>query len=376
MAEQNFDIDNLLLSFLKEEISEKEKAILMDWLAESEDNKKYFQHIYKVWSASELTKTNHEENLVLQKLKYAIKSQEIINLDDSENRFRIGSLAKYAAVALISLITGALAYSLFSGTDLKNAYHEVAVPMGSKSTIHLPDGSEVTLNAGSKIVYGLEYGKKLREVTLVGEGYFKVAKQKEKPFIVHTANADIKALGTEFNVKAYPEENVVETILVEGSVAVNAVNIESRLQENLKEVILTPGQKLQIFKKEADVAQMQERAKETQTIPLEKIQKNTPVVVAETDIKVETSWKDKRWTIQGVDLETLAVLLSRKFNVDIRLKDAELRKYKFTGTIENETVEQVFEIMKYTVPISYTIEKGKVTWTINRNLEKDYNEAY
>jgi len=100
------------------------------------------------------------------------------------------------------------------------------------------------------------------------------------------------------------------------------------------------------------------------------------MTIVSTDVQIETSWKDKRWIIRGTNLDEIAVLLSRKFNVTIQIKDPELRKYKFSGIIENETLEEVFAIMKFTIPIKSLIDKGEVTWSIDRKREKDYKEAY
>ncbi|NJK96971.1 MAG: FecR domain-containing protein [Bacteroidales bacterium] len=123
--------------------------------------------------------------------------------------------------------------------------------MGSKSSIRLPDGTEVVLNAGSKLTYDFSYGITSREVSLIGEGYFKVAKQKNSPFIVKTAKAHIKALGTEFNVKAYPEENEVEAILVEGTIQVNKFDLKKRrIELSDSGIILKPGQKILISDKD------------------------------------------------------------------------------------------------------------------------------
>ncbi|PKL84797.1 MAG: hypothetical protein CVV22_10945, partial [Ignavibacteriae bacterium HGW-Ignavibacteriae-1] len=144
---------------------------------------------------------------------------------------------------------------------------------------------------------------------------------KEKPFIVHTSNASIRALGTEFNVTAYPNENISEMILAEGSVVVK-LNSEYTSKSNISEVVLQPGQK---------------------AIIKNQVEKNNSVLVASLrvencDPQVETSWKDKRWIIKGTDLDRLAVSLSRRYNINIQLKDPELLKYKFSGIIENETI--------------------------------------
>jgi type II secretory pathway component GspD/PulD (secretin) len=75
-------------------------------------------------------------------------------------------------------------------------------------------------------------------------------------------------------------------------------------------------------------------------------------------------------------MDVLAVLLARHFNVSITLTSESLLKYKFSGTIQNETLEQVFNIMALTIPINYTIDKGKVTIRFNNKFEERYKAAY
>lgn len=380
MEEFYSNIDDLIISFLKGEISPEEGLALGNWINLEPANKKYFKQIYKVWNSVDMMQDDTEMDRVLQKIHSQLNSMHKPEPKHLLRNF-ILSIGKWAAVVLVSVCTGAFIYHLYINENLSlsqpHTYNEITVPLGSKSKIHLPDGTEVILNAGSRLKYKMDFGSILREVDLIGEGYFKVAKQKDRPFIVHTNNANIKALGTEFNVKAYPDENITETILVEGSVAVNRI-ATSAMKNNdqlSKEIILKPGQKLQLI----NVAVSRSGKKIPKSRKIEAIDnvENLEVLkVLPSNLKIETSWKDNRWIVQGENLESLAVLLSRKFNVNIYVKDAELKNYKFSGTIENETIEQVFSIMKYTIPISYAIDKGVVIWTINKNLEKDYKEAY
>ena len=111
--------------------------------------------------------------------------------------------------AAAACAAGIAAFFVFSGklngsaeTPVASLVNEISTKPGSKSRVQLPDGTVVTLNAGSKLSYDKEYGKELREVSLTGEGFFEVTKMKEKPFIIHTSSINIKVLGTVFNIKA------------------------------------------------------------------------------------------------------------------------------------------------------------------------------
>lgn len=385
MKKDYSNIDDIIVSFLEDGITSSERKLLQDWLAESVSNKNYFKHTYQIWAASEMLNENKQEvDTVLEKVKLQIKSDtnQIKLRKSASKRFNL-NIGRWAAAVVVFLSIGALIYS---GIRKKSSFvshipilNEIIVPLGSKSQLRLPDGTEVFLNAGSRLTYSMDYGKKTRYVEFSGEAYFKVVKNTNIPFIVHTSSTNIKALGTEFNVRAYPNENIIETILVKGSVAVDKTgkNKDFKDVKSSDVIILKPGQKLQIIK---DPQKIEENAEVNKTAskaaPAEKlkpIEKMPEIrVVSSADVQIETSWKDKRWIIRGMNLDDLAVQLSRKFNINIQMKDPDLKKYKFSGIITNETIEEVFNIMKLTIPISCKIDKGNATWSIDHEREKDF----
>ena len=135
------------------------------------------------------------------------------------------SLFRYFRIAALWILLmgiGAVLSILFikPGRILnRNSAVSVMVPRGSKALTVLPDGTVVWLNAGTKIEYKIHENKPVREVTIKGEAYFNVSKDPDHPFTVNAGEMIIMAYGTEFNVKAYPDEKAVETTLVEGSVS-------------------------------------------------------------------------------------------------------------------------------------------------------------
>ena len=120
---------------------------------------------------------------------------------------------------------------------------KIAVPLGAKSCITLPDGTKAWLNAGTELTYNEDYGQKKRTLFLTGEAFFDVAKDKEHPFIVNTSDLIIQALGTQFNVKAYPEEKIITTTLVEGKIDVRMI----KSNRQLKKVTLLPNEEIVYF---------------------------------------------------------------------------------------------------------------------------------
>lgn len=360
-----------IIKYIASQVTPEEETEILNWINQAPENKEEYCKYLNIWALA--TQENSYEKATPNEIK---KFNSLIADKTRSNRGRyILILMQYAAIALIALIIGKYVIPVKNTYDSLSLKNQIIVPLGSKSNIILPDGTTVLLNAGSKLVYDFSYGNSIREVTLEGEAYFKVAQNKRKPFIVQTAKASIKALGTEFNVKAYPEESKIETILVEGSILVRQKKDKRNMVKYQGDVVLKPGQKMLIGGDRKSML-MIDSLDENDAI-VQNISKIEAYKITELEnTAVETSWKDDRWIIQGEKLDDLSVLLSRRFNVDIQLIDANLKEYKFSGTIQNETIEQIFDIMKLAVPLDYSIVKGHVKWYLNTRLEKDYKEVY
>ena len=352
---------------------------LNNWVSESEANKEYFNNIRIAWLVSPQIDINLRFNAskgldkIHQKIDKRRDYQKVRNLNGSKY-FISNKILKIAAIFFIVFLSGVITsyYILKNSSDSSICYIEA--PLGSRVSAGLPDGSQVWLNAGSKLEYNTNYNRNNREVHLTGEGFFKVKTNPNKPFIVKTREISVKAVGTAFNVKAYPDEKQVTTTLVEGK-----VQLEGKGENNKTfSYSLSPNQKATYYKDEKlfdNIKKTVEKPKpaekreiEKEIIPL----KEVAPIVSNINVNTElyTSWKDERWIIQTENLEDLAVLLERRFNVKLTFKNEELKKYRFSGTIQNETLEQIFDIMRY------VIDKGKVTLDMDKTLKNKYRAAY
>jgi ferric-dicitrate binding protein FerR (iron transport regulator) len=238
-----------------------------------------------------------------------------------------------AAALVIGLFIGIYVTSLNSKTD--PVYYAAHSPKGSVSEMILPDGSVIFLNADSKIRYSIEGEKGIREVFLTGEAWFDVAKNNKKPFVVHTPFYDVNVTGTQFNVKAYETDKEVSTTLEEGQVI-----IQSSENYKLAEVVvLKPGEQM-VLNTETNAAS-----------------------IKTVNTKWFTSWKDNKLIFVNMNMKELIVLLERKYGVEIDVKSNEILKLHFDGTIKNETISEILEIMKKTLPIDYKIAGQKIEIT-------------
>jgi ferric-dicitrate binding protein FerR (iron transport regulator) len=239
-------------------------------------------------------------------------------------------------------------------------YQEINTPAGAKSKVTLPDGSTVWLNAESNLRYSNKFGKKDREIFLTGEAFFEVAKNKSKVFVVQAADLSIKAYGTAFNVKSYPEENTVEATLIEGSIGVKRSGLN---KDNKDEVMLEPNQRVVYYK--SAVKKVNEKTTEiepgTEPVNSEKREKQLTYMISKGIDPVQfTSWKEGTLSITSENLADLAIKLERKYDVKIQFENDALKKIKFSGSLKDETVEQVIEAIGIAAHIDYEIDERNI----------------
>jgi transmembrane sensor len=218
----------------------------------------------------------------------------------------------------------------------------------------LPDGTKVWLNAGSSLTYDPLYGKNIREVTLSGEAFFDVVKNKEKPFIIHASKINVRVLGTEFNVRAYPTDRTTEASLIRGSIEVTFKDKPS------KKIILKPNEKIVVdndrYLKEMLASSRPDSREKMHGIPGVDIKKLT--YENKTGIIIETSWVENKLIFQDESFDDLARQLERWYGVSINFSNKELKENRLTGSFKNETVRQALDALKFTASFDYGIDNN------------------
>ena len=225
--------------------------------------------------------------------------------------------------------------------------------MGDKASINLPDGSKVWLNGDSKITYAEDFRNKTREVHLSGEAFFDVAKDKTKPFIIHTRTIKLKVLGTSFNVRSYDNEKETETALVHGSVEVTLRNRPDQ------KILLKPGDKLLVKNIPADTLIKGKKHKPDEETPIAVL---TYMHYYGTDSSsVETSWTKNELVFNDEPLDKIALNVERWFNVRVTIINESLKKEKYTATLEeDDKLEDFLEALKLAEGFHYSIKDREV----------------
>ncbi len=367
--------EDLIYGYLKGDLTPEETRELIDWIKLDKANKQTFDECCELWITTRSISKNPDYNAQEGFWKFR---QRIKNSDQSESipskiRF-LKTAVKYAAIFVIAFLSGGILFYQSGNRSFSRSAQsisELVVPLGSRAQFTLADGTVVTLNAGSTLRTDNHFGINDRIVEFEGEGYFKVAKDKIKPFIVKTPYLKVTAMGTEFNVKAYSIDKTIETTLVNGS-----VKIEPNSDGEKGEItILQPNQKLTFYKEDSRIEDNSKKpAGKSQTeIKPVKVQSTASAVrFVKENVNIEpvVSWKENRWIFEQQSLEQMAVDLGRKFDVQILFNSERLKSYRFTGTILAEPIEQVLECMSISAPINFKL-KGKIV-TLSEN--KDFFE--
>ncbi|MCG8579992.1 MAG: DUF4974 domain-containing protein [Bacteroidales bacterium] len=320
------DIEAMIIRSLDKTATEEELSKVKEWINHSLENKQLYFEFKDVWDATaEADIPSNKE--VWQNLKPQLTNRKIFP----------GWAFKAVKIAAVAILVAFTTYSIFDYSETKQdelTYVTVNVPNGSQSAVTLADGTLVKLNAGSELIYPSIFNQDERTVTLKGEGYFTVHHNKEHPFIVTAGDIEVRVLGTEFNVMAYPEADRIETTLIEGSVSLN-----TKGGDFTKGIILKPGQKA--------------------------VYSNGQMNINEADIELATNWTKKGFNFKNTSFKDLVIRLERWYNVDIIILSEEVKDFSFTGKFRNnETIWQVLDVIKMTTPIDYKSDDDKIYITL------------
>jgi len=323
----------LLIKFLYDKCTDEELKEVLHWI--KTDSLDYQS---KSWGYQDWTEFKMNENLIvnddlsslLDKIhhKINIKRQSIKNPIASITAW----LTRAAAILLIPVLTFLFytisenkSESIKYATNLTVDSLEIIAPAGSRTVVQLSDGSEVHLNYGSKLKYPQNFTGDTRGVVLLGEGYFNIAHNPEKPFIVKTGKLNVKALGTKFNVQAYAGEKIIATTLVEGKVVVE----QTEANGNIKTIgAMEPGQHVNYNIKSGTVS------------------------CTKGSVEKYIAWKDGKLVFENESIVEVTDRLSRMFNVDFEIAD-NVKDYSYTVTFVDEPLFQILDLMTIATPVTY-----------------------
>ncbi len=215
------------------------------------------------------------------------------------------------------------------------ATHEVRVGNGQRMRLRLPDGTEVTLNGGSLFGYSDQFDKGDRQVSIEGEGFFDVARHGGTPFIVHARGAKLQVVGTEFSVKAWPEEKEVRLVVRDGKVAFSSDN--SGMEDGA--VVVSPGQMSTLVDGRAAAS-------------------------LRASLDVELAWLRGVLVFEGTPFNIVMRSLERKFDIHCSVSDSTILDRRLTATFKDETTDEVLNIIALSLQLKYLRLENSVTFSV------------
>jgi transmembrane sensor len=269
-----------------------------------------------------------------------------------EKRSPMWMVMRYAAAVVGIVALSFVVWNLGFKSDRAVVATTIEAPKGARTSITLPDSSQVWLNAESKISFDQHFGRDNRNIKLEGEAFFDVQKG-EIPFQVSTEAYDVKVLGTAFNIKSYADDDLASTTLIRGSLRV----IRTLPTGETEEVLLFPNEKV-VLKGDAT-------ARMSQTLVHEK----------NIDGAAEADWKDGWLTVRGESLEEFSKKIERLYNVKIIFHDEKMKSYRYSGRIQQFSLEQVLNALSLTSPVRFEIHEKEVKLSIDESAKAKYNEA-
>lgn len=305
MQKSMIDYDILIIRYLESNIEPEERNMLMHWVKASKENEEYFVQMAKVWEKS--TIELQDRKAVLEKADVFFERMK------SKKRRRLYQWIASSAAAVLLLLWGLQIWEIkfpFNSQMISIATYD------TKKEVILPDSSIVWLNAGSLLKYPKKFNNK-RSVTLEGEAFFDVKKDKKRSFSVSTSTMTIRVFGTTFLATDRKELPHTETVLETGKIDVT-------MKETGEKLEMKPNQQLIYNKKEQS-----------------------------TEVKIVnaanyTNWRKEHLLFENTPLKAVFIQLSKWYNIDISYKTCsqQLLNTPVSFKLDNETVDDILNILQ------------------------------
>lgn len=315
--------------------TEEENQQLMEWFRQCASREEFFELFERAWKESSDEMPRDIQERMYRRLSRGLdeekKQAKVIPL---RSRFS-WKIWQRVAVACIIVVLSLVNYNMYhKQKQLSTRNFMVSAEKGQRAFVTLPDSTKVWLNSDTKISYPADYGMKERNVALVGEAYFEVAKNPAKRFVVETKGMQVEALGTAFNINSYKNDNRIIASLFSGSIR---VTYEDHV------AILKPHESVKVDLLTHDFLQYENN-----------------------NMRDIALWRENEITFDGESLEEIAGIINRLYNTTIYIEDESLKKECYIGTVRNNSLENFFDIINLTTPVVYE-NKGDTVFLKRRN---------
>ncbi len=340
---------NILHKYLSGECSEEEVSQIKDWLDTDQNNRKFMNSLEKIWNVEPGDEIKVDERDAWKSFqqkkddKWERLKKEKSVYKSGEYRQQTSTYKDYShtlAVALsaAAVILIALLFSQNMSVDNENiqpqprfAMQEIMTSKGQRTNFRLSDGTRVQLNADSKINIPGDFMSETREVYLEGEAFFEANHNADKPFIVYSADASTRVLGTKFGIRAYPEEEQTRIIVTEGRVSFGGE--EESITKKYKQV--TQNQ-MGVLSEDGNVE-----------------------VSAVNNIRQYLGWRNGELVFEDTPLTQVKAHLERWYDINCTVVDSSLYGRRITASFSNgEPMEEVLSVVALSMDMTYN-RKGR-----------------
>lgn len=336
---------DLLAKYLCNEVSPVEKSEVEAWLGQSVKNREELEQNRKMLDTIDtFCKTERFDSVGAfknVKAKMNPPKMEVVH-HSTFRKEAITRIYKYAAVIIFAVLLGSTGFYLGFRNHTTVVYSEIiSTPNQVINEYTLPDGTVVALNSNSKLVFPKQFKGQTREVTIEGEAFFDVKPNPEKPFIINAGKAQIKVVGTSFNVSAYPENETVEVVVKTGKVQVTSKNTTDLATE--KQLYLTPGEKGTLIIKNNS---------------LDKTENANPNYLA---------WKTHDFVFDEVPLNEVFKCLEKTYHVNIEVLQPELKDLKLNAQFDKKPIDFILNVVSLTFNLDLSVDNELYTFSNHKN---------
>lgn len=323
-------MEEIILKYLENKLSQAEEVQLRDWLEENALNRQVFENLVSQWKLSEQQIEQSKQNVW----------KRVMTEGSRKEKPTFAFWKIIYRVAAILILTFGLIYMVMMNDhwngdhqQVQSVFIEKEASFGLKLTFELPDGSIVKLNSGSKLIYPQVFAAHSRQVQLIGEAFFDVARDSQRPFEIESGELKVAVIGTSFNVKSYPDDDHLSVAVRTGKVAVSS-------DLNQEQVLLAPAQSFHYDR--------QEKSFEQKSVE---------------DDEIVFGWMEQTLIFKDQPLDEILKLVSRWYDVKVEVSETVNQKREFTAKYKNPTLRSVLESLSYAYEFEFEINETGVMIT-------------
>lgn len=319
--------EGILVEYLRGDLDDEIRDAVEKWCDESSDNKKLLEQVYYTMFVSDRTAVmeNVDVDKSLNDFKARVAGKKLL---EQSKKHKVKQINWCKAISIAAVFAGLVLSVGYIGINAADKYSQSFVVMtksGERSQAILPDGTKVWLNVDSKVDYHASFFSSERKVTMDGEVYFEVTKDKHAPFIVKSKGIETSVLGTKFNIRANADDKWVTTTLLEGSVLVTASGMD--------DVKMQPEQQLKI---------------NTGTMKAELLECSSPSDYID--------WMNGKLHFEEETLKEITNTLTKYYKVNITFADEKLQEQKFTCDFDlSDSIHQILSLLSLTNKFDYKV---------------------